>query len=171
MRHVQAMSAPRGGPHLDLGRLRVKTWSKSDFPIAETTWPTYLYIHLYITSSPGERMPHRPLYPGSLAKLLTTCHETGIKVFSLFCPFLRHQKCRNRLSVRREIYISLLLLSAHRYIDPSIHPSIHIYMHTCHPSIYTCTHASIHPSIHPSIHAYIHAYMNTCMHGTYIIHR
>ena len=41
-----AISAPRGGPHLDLGRLRLKTWSKSDFWIAETTWPTYLYVHL-----------------------------------------------------------------------------------------------------------------------------
>ena len=41
-----AMSAPRGGPHLDLGRLRLKTWSKSDFSLAETTWPTYLYIYL-----------------------------------------------------------------------------------------------------------------------------
>ena len=36
----------RGGPHLDLGRLRLKTWSKSDFSLAETTWPTYLYIYL-----------------------------------------------------------------------------------------------------------------------------
>ena len=31
-----AISAPRGGPRLDLGRLRLKTWSKSDFPIAGT---------------------------------------------------------------------------------------------------------------------------------------
>ena len=42
-----AINAPRGGPHLDLGRLRLKTWSKFDLPIAET-WPTYLYIYLYI---------------------------------------------------------------------------------------------------------------------------
>ena len=41
------ISAPRGGHHLDLGRLRLNTWSKSDFSIAETTWPTYLYISLY----------------------------------------------------------------------------------------------------------------------------
>ena len=30
---------------LELGRLRLKTWSKSDFSIAET-WPTQLYIYL-----------------------------------------------------------------------------------------------------------------------------
>ena len=39
-----ASSAPRGGPHLDLERLRLKTWSKSDLSIAETTGRTYLYI-------------------------------------------------------------------------------------------------------------------------------
>ena len=43
-----AIRAPRGGPHLDLERLRLKTWSKSDFSIAETTGPTYPYIYLYI---------------------------------------------------------------------------------------------------------------------------
>ena len=35
-----AISAPRGGPHLDLGRVRLKTWSKSDSSIAGMTWPT-----------------------------------------------------------------------------------------------------------------------------------
>ena len=38
----QTMSAPNGGPHLDLGRLRLNTWSKFDFSIAETGWLTYL---------------------------------------------------------------------------------------------------------------------------------
>ena len=38
------ISAPRGGPHLDLGRLRLNPWSKSDSWIAEATAPTYLYI-------------------------------------------------------------------------------------------------------------------------------
>ena len=42
-----AISAPRGGPHLDLERLRLNTWSKFDFSIAETTWPTYLYVHIF----------------------------------------------------------------------------------------------------------------------------
>ena len=41
----RANTTPNGGPHLELGGLRLKTWSKSDFSIAET-WPTYLYIHL-----------------------------------------------------------------------------------------------------------------------------
>ena len=45
-----ALSPPRGGPHLDLGRSRLKTCSKSDFSIAETTGPTYLpgiSIHIF----------------------------------------------------------------------------------------------------------------------------
>ena len=42
----RANTTPNGGPHLELGRLRVKIWSKSDFSIVETTWPTYLRIHL-----------------------------------------------------------------------------------------------------------------------------
>ena len=40
----RANTTPNGGPHLELERLLLKTWSKSDFSIAETTWPTYLYI-------------------------------------------------------------------------------------------------------------------------------
>ena len=44
----RANTTPNGGPHLELGRLRLKTWSKSNFSIAQTTWPTYLYIiHYY----------------------------------------------------------------------------------------------------------------------------
>ena len=43
----RANTTPNGGPHLELGRLRLKTWSKSDFSIAETTWPTYRYIYFY----------------------------------------------------------------------------------------------------------------------------
>ena len=35
-------TTPNGGPQLERGRLRLKTWSKSDFSIAETTWPTHL---------------------------------------------------------------------------------------------------------------------------------
>ena len=35
-----AISARRGGPHLDLVRLPLNTWSKSDFSIAWTTWAT-----------------------------------------------------------------------------------------------------------------------------------
>ena len=42
-----AISAPRGGPHLDIGCLRFKTCSKSDLPIAGTTWPTFLCMYLY----------------------------------------------------------------------------------------------------------------------------
>ena len=43
----RANTTPNGRPHLELGRLRLKTWSKSDFSIAETTWPTYRYIYFY----------------------------------------------------------------------------------------------------------------------------
>ena len=31
---------------------RLKTWSKSDFSIAETTWPTHLYIFIFIRVDP-----------------------------------------------------------------------------------------------------------------------
>ena len=41
-------TTPNGGPHLELWRLRLKTWSKSDFSSAKTTWPTYLHILIYI---------------------------------------------------------------------------------------------------------------------------
>ena len=41
-----AISALRGGPHLDQGRLRRKTWSKSDFSIAGTTWATLSSMYL-----------------------------------------------------------------------------------------------------------------------------
>ena len=40
----RANTTPSGGPHLELGRLRLKTLSQSDFSIAETAWSTYLYI-------------------------------------------------------------------------------------------------------------------------------
>ena len=36
-------ATPNGGPHLGLGRLWLKTWSKS--AIAGTTWHTHLYVH------------------------------------------------------------------------------------------------------------------------------
>ena len=44
----RANTTPNGGPHLELGRLRLETWSKSDFSNAETTWPTHLYISIHI---------------------------------------------------------------------------------------------------------------------------
>ena len=33
----RASSTPNGGPDLELGRLRLKTWSKTDFSISQTT--------------------------------------------------------------------------------------------------------------------------------------
>ena len=45
----RANTTPSHGAHLELGHLRLKTWSKSDFSIAETTWPTYLvYIIIVV---------------------------------------------------------------------------------------------------------------------------
>ena len=44
----RANTTPNGGPHHEVGRLRLKPWSKSDFPIAEATCPTYLYKHLLL---------------------------------------------------------------------------------------------------------------------------
>ena len=42
----RAHSTANGGLNLELGRLRPKTWCKSDFSIAGTTCPTYLYVYL-----------------------------------------------------------------------------------------------------------------------------
>ena len=43
----RAQSTPNGGPHLELGQLRLKTWSKSDFSISQTTGQ---HIHLCCTA-------------------------------------------------------------------------------------------------------------------------
>ena len=40
-----ANGTSKRGPHLELVRLRLTSWSKSDLSIAETTWPTYPYIY------------------------------------------------------------------------------------------------------------------------------
>ena len=60
----RANTTQNGRPHLELGRLRLETWSKSGFSIAETTWPTHLYIHLQgrlrrggLTPALAPRMP------------------------------------------------------------------------------------------------------------------
>ena len=61
-------------------RLRLKAWSKSDFSIAETTWPTYLPgIHIlmiswswFIISSDQIIISYRVIIPW--------CHNTGIMV-------------------------------------------------------------------------------------------
>ena len=45
-----AIGGPRGGPHLDLERLRLKTWSKSDFSIA---------CLLYTSPSPRDKRQSR----------------------------------------------------------------------------------------------------------------
>ena len=44
----RANSTPNGGLHLELIRLRLKTWSKPDFSIAETTWPTSIHTSKYV---------------------------------------------------------------------------------------------------------------------------
>ena len=36
----RADTTSNDGSHLELRRLRLKSWSKCDFSIAETTWPT-----------------------------------------------------------------------------------------------------------------------------------
>ena len=42
----RASTIPKGGPHLELRRSRLKTWSKSNFSIAQTTGPIYLHIFI-----------------------------------------------------------------------------------------------------------------------------
>ena len=51
----RAKTKPNSGPPLELERVRLKTWSISDFSIAETTWSTYLYIYSIniLQSDPG----------------------------------------------------------------------------------------------------------------------
>ena len=44
----RANTTQNGEPHLELGRLRLKTLSKSDLSIAET-WPKYLSTNLYFS--------------------------------------------------------------------------------------------------------------------------
>ena len=43
----RANITPSGGPYHELGGLRLKTWSKFDLSVAETTPPANLYIYLY----------------------------------------------------------------------------------------------------------------------------
>ena len=57
----RANTTPNGGPHLELRRLRLKNWSKSDFSIAET-WPTYniyspqsIYKHIFTRGASPRR--------------------------------------------------------------------------------------------------------------------
>ena len=51
----RANTAPKGGPHLELERFRLKTWSKSDFSIADTTWPTYVPVHIFTRGASPRR--------------------------------------------------------------------------------------------------------------------
>ena len=55
-----AISAPRDGPHLDLGRLRLKPLSRSDFSIAGTTWRTSSSMCFIMkpTNSPTQGQPN-----------------------------------------------------------------------------------------------------------------
>ena len=43
----RANSTPNGGPHLELGRLRLTTWSKTDVSIAQTTQAN-ISVHLLL---------------------------------------------------------------------------------------------------------------------------
>ena len=57
-------TTPNGEPHLELGCVRLETLSKSDFSIVETTWPTYLHIHLQGSfASASRRPPWLRLFP------------------------------------------------------------------------------------------------------------
>ena len=60
----RANTTPNGGPQFELQRLRLKTWSKFDFSIAEMTQSTYLYMYLQgglrrggLTPAMAPRMP------------------------------------------------------------------------------------------------------------------
>ena len=51
----RANATPNGGPHLELGCLRLKSWSKSDLSSAATTWLIYLQIYLLTKETPPRR--------------------------------------------------------------------------------------------------------------------
>ena len=56
----RANSTPDVGPHLELGSLRLKTWSKSDLRIAETC-PTCITRYIYIWGFAERRYTWSPL--------------------------------------------------------------------------------------------------------------
>ena len=92
----RANTTLNGGPHLELGRLRLKTWSKSDFSIAETTWTTYLYIYLFHRMSvwsPMNTVVESTKIPGELVALT---HYRGLQ-FS--CSYLGQGESPPRSSV------------------------------------------------------------------------
>ena len=50
----RANTIPNARPHLELERLRLKTWSKSDFSIAETTQQCSIVLRIYMVYIYGE---------------------------------------------------------------------------------------------------------------------
>ena len=52
----RANNTPNCGPHLELGRVRLKAWSTSDFPIAQMT-SLYTCTCVYCTSDPAIPLP------------------------------------------------------------------------------------------------------------------
>ena len=57
-------STPNGGPHLELGRLRLKTWCKIDFSIAHTTSQhCRTCVHYLKQPTPSYPPPGAPVSP------------------------------------------------------------------------------------------------------------
>ena len=78
-----------------------------------------LYVLRTAVAFPADkRMPKTPLYLSFVAKLLAVCHIKSVRYSPSLCLLLfRCRAHRNRLSVRREMRISLPLLSKHTYIS------------------------------------------------------
>ena len=106
----RANTTPNGGPHLELERLRLKTWSKSDFSIAET-WPTiciYTYIYTELQISTSRIRVFCNLRPLCLFRRLNCWANTGLDLASpsdSFCTLSIHQmytvQYRSCISYRR----------------------------------------------------------------------
>ena len=56
----RANSTPNGGPHLELGRLWLKIWSKTDFSIAQTTGQHFCTCVFIITAFAIRQCSARP---------------------------------------------------------------------------------------------------------------
>ena len=83
-----AISALRGGPHLDLGRLRLKPWCLTFF-IAETTWPTYLYMRLSLNPTHGTTLFRRGyllLFWSRLVHASLGMHATLVALGAVMSP-------------------------------------------------------------------------------------
>ena len=71
-----------GGPHLELGHLRLKTWSKSGFSIAEI-WSTHLYIYEVLTRGAPPRRANARLGSAHARNTEDVLYAVYVKIWTL----------------------------------------------------------------------------------------